>query len=370
MGDFSLFLLQSFMKSDENKEYYDLLEIKSNANSDDIKKAYKKASLTYHPDKLKQRGAEATPEERQKFVKIKEAYEVLSDPKRRKIYDKLGTTGLKFYENPSSITPQELLRNFQRNRGSRLALAFFLLLIFASLLVLPVLFSLKCDGQINQVPWTALWTPMWIYDFMSLVVVIMFILQTSHTKKHNANVGMEDTSSNTENEDPEENYVPLSTKLYLLTETVLFTLIQIFVMIRLDNYITWSWFEVFIPWYLHDGFKDMALLYPAFLHTIPLPDHAATSIDSPTHQQDPETGGGLEEDLLRKQYINETEYLQKCIEKTDFKNQFFINILRIWQVSSLVYFIFTIYFVYDYYIYIIIYILLYIYYYSYCLFSL
>lgn len=115
MSDIGLFLMQSCMKSDENKEYYDILELSPHSSTDEIKRAYKKASLTYHPDKLKQRGEEITPEYRQKFGKIKEAYEVLSDPKRRKVYDKLGSTGLKFYENPQSVTPQELLKNFQVN---------------------------------------------------------------------------------------------------------------------------------------------------------------------------------------------------------------------------------------------------------------
>lgn len=73
MGDFGLFLLQSCMKSDENQEYYEILEITSHASTDEIKRAYKKASLAYHPDKLKQRGVEVSTETRQKFVKVHNA---------------------------------------------------------------------------------------------------------------------------------------------------------------------------------------------------------------------------------------------------------------------------------------------------------
>ena len=55
--DLGIFCLKSFMKGGDNKEYYELLELTTrNPTADDIKKAYKKASLNLHPDKLAQRG--------------------------------------------------------------------------------------------------------------------------------------------------------------------------------------------------------------------------------------------------------------------------------------------------------------------------
>ena len=67
----------------------------------------------YQQDKLAQRGIEVTAEHKQEFLKVKEAYNVLSDPKRRKIYDELGSSGLKLMENPSEVDPTVLLRNYQ-----------------------------------------------------------------------------------------------------------------------------------------------------------------------------------------------------------------------------------------------------------------
>lgn len=64
-------------------------------------------------DKLAQRGIEVTPEHKQKFLKIKEAYDVLSDPKRKRLYDQLGLTGLKLMENPKEVDPTIILRNYQ-----------------------------------------------------------------------------------------------------------------------------------------------------------------------------------------------------------------------------------------------------------------
>jgi len=62
--------------------YYELLGVSSTASADDIKKAYKKLALTYHPDK---NAGDAGAEEQ--FKKINEAYQVLSDPEKRTRYD-------------------------------------------------------------------------------------------------------------------------------------------------------------------------------------------------------------------------------------------------------------------------------------------
>jgi len=71
------------------KDYYAILNVKKGANDDELKKAYRKMALKYHPDKNKSAGAE------EKFKEIGEAYDVLSDPKKRQIYDQLGEEGLK-----------------------------------------------------------------------------------------------------------------------------------------------------------------------------------------------------------------------------------------------------------------------------------
>lgn len=70
------------------KDFYKILGIQKGANDDEIKKAYRKLALKYHPDKNKSAGAE------ERFKEIAEAYEVLSDKKKRDIYDKYGEQGL------------------------------------------------------------------------------------------------------------------------------------------------------------------------------------------------------------------------------------------------------------------------------------
>lgn len=71
------------------KDYYKILGISKGASEDEIKKAYRKMALKYHPDKNKSPGAE------EKFKEIAEAYDVLSDPQKKEIFDQYGEEGLK-----------------------------------------------------------------------------------------------------------------------------------------------------------------------------------------------------------------------------------------------------------------------------------
>ena len=73
------------------QDYYKLLGVPKTADDASIRKAFKKLSLKYHPDKNKDNKEEAE----KKFIELANAYEVLSDPDKRKIYDQYGEEGLK-----------------------------------------------------------------------------------------------------------------------------------------------------------------------------------------------------------------------------------------------------------------------------------
>src|SRR3989344_9484383 len=66
------------------KDYYQILGVSKTASVGEIKKAYRKLALMYHPDKNKSKDAEA------KFKEITKAYEVLSDSQKRQAYDQFG----------------------------------------------------------------------------------------------------------------------------------------------------------------------------------------------------------------------------------------------------------------------------------------
>jgi molecular chaperone DnaJ len=72
----------------QKADYYETLGVARNASPDEIKRAFRRLAMQYHPDRNPEPGAE------QRFKEINEAYEVLSDPERRAAYDRYGHAGV------------------------------------------------------------------------------------------------------------------------------------------------------------------------------------------------------------------------------------------------------------------------------------
>lgn len=73
----------------EKRDYYEVLGVEKSANADEIKKAYRKAAIKYHPDKNP-----GDKEAEEKFKEAAEAYDVLSNPDKRARYDQFGHAGM------------------------------------------------------------------------------------------------------------------------------------------------------------------------------------------------------------------------------------------------------------------------------------
>ena len=71
------------------QDYYSLLGVGRDAEADEIKKAYRKVAMKYHPDRSD------APDAEERFKEVTRAYEVLRDPKLRRIYDTHGEAGLR-----------------------------------------------------------------------------------------------------------------------------------------------------------------------------------------------------------------------------------------------------------------------------------
>ena len=73
----------------EERDYYKILGVEKSASADEIKKAYKKVAIKYHPDRNP-----GDKEAEKKFKQAAEAYQVLSDPEKRARYDQFGAAGV------------------------------------------------------------------------------------------------------------------------------------------------------------------------------------------------------------------------------------------------------------------------------------
>src|SRR3989338_586737 len=71
------------------KDYYEVLGVSRTASSDEIKKAYRKCALAHHPDRN-----DGDKKSEEKFKEATEAYQILADPPKRKLYDQFGHSGL------------------------------------------------------------------------------------------------------------------------------------------------------------------------------------------------------------------------------------------------------------------------------------
>ena len=198
----------------------------------------------------------------------------------------------------------------QKNRSDRFSIALLVALIFFSLLILPILFSLKCDGTLGRnAPWVAIWTPMWLFDMAALIIaVLLFMEQQEKTDENGEPIQIETT--------------PMISKIINMATTLLFILTQIFLFMRLDRYTNWNWFAVFSPWLAYEAIQVLITIPTAF-SPIPLPNFDALSLCA----EDEETG---ENDMLMKKILLDNEYFEKVFTRATERKSFVGHLLRAW----------------------------------------
>ncbi|KAG0322997.1 hypothetical protein BGZ99_002981 [Dissophora globulifera] len=140
---------------------YEALGVPKTATQDEIKKAYRRLALRYHPDKV---NVAEVPDHETKFREIAAAYEVLSDPKKRQVYDKYGMMGVQMAGTEIGaqlIEIESLLCTLFLALSVLLALA----IIFFSFL------AVRIDGKVTW-NYYVVFIPLWILDFILAGMVI------------------------------------------------------------------------------------------------------------------------------------------------------------------------------------------------------
>eukprot|EP00934_Nitzschia_sp_Nitz4_P008218 Nitzschia sp. Nitz4//scaffold221_size33835//7947//9732//NITZ4_007850-RA/size33835-processed-gene-0.20-mRNA-1//-1//CDS//3329542554//8208//frame0 len=284
---FFLCCCKSFLGDDPTAEdFYAMLGLEHDATADEIKRAYKKQSLQMHPDKLAQRGEQVTPESQAKFTRMKEAYEILSDPHKRETYDAIGERGMQWLEEPFSMDPQELAHNFAKSSAIDRSKIFAIFVAVAvAVLILPILICLHADGLFgDDASWTLTLIPLWLWNcalFFYHTRVIM--MGPIHRPDHI----------------PPEEWVdplPMSKRYMSMVRFLLIVAFQLLVSLKLDLVVNVSWVVIFIPLYAWEA-TTMYKKWPLARMRIVTVEDLEAALGKPFSEFTPD-----EKELIKKRY--------------------------------------------------------------------
>ena len=96
---------------ENNKDLYEILGLSRNASDNDIKKAYKKLALKYHPDRQGGKSDKEKKEAEEKFKEVSWAYDILSNPEKKQRYDQFGITDDQ-QQMSGGFDPSEIFKHF------------------------------------------------------------------------------------------------------------------------------------------------------------------------------------------------------------------------------------------------------------------
>ncbi|KAJ3045662.1 hypothetical protein HDV00_007788 [Rhizophlyctis rosea] len=227
------------------KDFYKILDIERDADAEAIKRAYRRKALRYHPDKTGH-----DPDAAEQFQLVQRAYEILSDEKKRAIFDKYGERGILMMEQMGEVAPfidPDVILAMNK---------FFFIgtLIIALLILFPSFISVRADDKVSW-SWAVVFIPLWIID-----AVLFFYLLTTPLKS--ATPDDDEDHNDTFNEDRDaamrdrerrkanRKMKQSGGKAGMVVYFLLVVLFEVFVVLRLDGKVGWSWGAVFAPWFI------------------------------------------------------------------------------------------------------------------------
>ncbi|MBR1934424.1 MAG: molecular chaperone DnaJ [Muribaculaceae bacterium] len=94
------------------RDYYEVLGVQKNATADELKKAYRKLAIQYHPDRQQGKSDEEKKAAEEKFKEAAEAYDVLSNPEKRQRYDQFGFSGAQGGYSGGGMSMEDIFSQF------------------------------------------------------------------------------------------------------------------------------------------------------------------------------------------------------------------------------------------------------------------
>jgi Transmembrane Fragile-X-F protein len=238
--------------------------------------------------------------------KVTDAYNVLSDINRRRMYDEIGFVGLRLVEKPFLDDPsRSATLSF---RGTVYVPIFYAAI--PSFFLLSILLSLKCDGNLRFIPWGVVWTPMWLIDIGGIILAVKLFFD--HGRNEIETVESSEIGRTT--------FFP---DFIATISTILFVLTQVFICLKLDAQISWDWFRVLSPWLAHECIEAMVL---------------APNSCSPNFSPDFNLAcdeESCESEILIEKMLEETKYFQVLLATATERKAFLGHLLRGFLAISL-----------------------------------
>ncbi|KAJ3069159.1 hypothetical protein HDU98_007764 [Podochytrium sp. JEL0797] len=205
------------------QNYYDVLGVAKDAEPEVIRKAYRRAALKCHPDK---KGDD--PVAADQFQKLSKAYEVLSDEKKRGIYDKYGPNGVEMMDKMPFLDVGMIL--------AMKSMFWAITLLAAVLLLFPIFLSMKVDGKINW-NWAAVFSPTFVVLGIAFLAVLFAPTSDNDEEDH-------------ESDRRQSKSGKLLQKLHNIVYVGCLLIFDVLIPVRLEGTITCSWAAVFVPWWI------------------------------------------------------------------------------------------------------------------------